>query len=264
MRMMTKVDKAETGKILHDFLSTTSLKSIPKVVKAQTYWMRVLWIFAFFVGASVAGAYVFTLVYSYSKYETTTIVKVSSRELLFPDATVCNLNPLANLPLPTKTIQNYRFSLDPSFHLIENSTLFHYAEELLMPDVLFENYLSRHQAPAKDLTTFVIDCVWVDASYNAIQCQHMIPKLYLSTYGFCYTLQPENRRDTQELSLIFYIDSSKHIRRPSYGLDENTPSADGVVLSVHDADTLPSLHHGCIIETGRYVIMLLPFIPIYS
>ena len=89
---------ATVRQIFHKFLSTTSVKAIPRLIKSETSVSRLLWFLAFVWGASSAGYFLYKLIVVYISYSVTLVTLELEDSASLPDITACSLNPLANLP----------------------------------------------------------------------------------------------------------------------------------------------------------------------
>ena len=108
-------DKTEhvggTLQLLKSFLTTTTVKGIPKIILAKTRCLSMLWLTTFVFGALVGGYFVDQLLQGYFNHEVIIITSRIVSPVTFPEITICNLNPLANLPLTKQEIDNITSSL---------------------------------------------------------------------------------------------------------------------------------------------------------
>ena len=79
---------------LRNFATTTTIKGLPKAIKAQTKCQFALWIFALFVGTSITAFQIYNVLRLFMDYGTIDQLSTSSKTAPFPDVTACNLNPL--------------------------------------------------------------------------------------------------------------------------------------------------------------------------
>ncbi len=76
------------------FCENSSVKGVPKIVRARSAWQRVLWIFAVVLGTVIATYQVYQMLRIYLKFSTTMSMERTKETPPFPDVTVCNLNIL--------------------------------------------------------------------------------------------------------------------------------------------------------------------------
>ena len=233
---------------LHTFLLTTSIKGVPRLMKARHPLLQALW-FVFVLSGSTITLYLVTRLFIQFRTNgvTMTITEERDTSLTFPAITLCNLNPLANTNIThvhlvayIKAIWRMRGSggLNTS-HIFDPDTLFANAGTYL-------NNATAHQ--------FLVACQWHVRPNGLEICQadNKQVSMYQASLGYCFTLTPPVTRSfVQGFSAILYLDDSLQIRVPFHELTINPPVSVGAFLFVHQRKTLPDISKGTVLLAGR-------------
>ena len=135
---------------VHDFLTSTTVKGIPRVFRDSPCCVRLLWLAAFIFGSSVAASLLYRLITTYCRHELVISVHENTTLHQFPDLTLCNLNPLASVHISTERIRDL---IHPDGDLL-------HVQDGVSPALIFE-YLFRNNLTSKDnLMLFIVGCKW--------------------------------------------------------------------------------------------------------
>ncbi len=105
----TPLHQMAIKKVCTNFLKTTSVKGIGKVINARTSFLRLTWIVCVMFGLSMTAYLLSNIVLQYYEYGSTTSIKEirGTPGPPFPDITICKLNP---------NIDNYDDAILDSFN----------------------------------------------------------------------------------------------------------------------------------------------------
>ena len=251
---------------VREFLETTSVKGVPKVVKSRNKCLGALWLAALLFGLGVAAFFLTKLFINFFSYGAN--LQLSEEPVTaadFPDITLCNLNPFANTPFGTNDIdQLFRtvnqawnpmlqhYYGNPNFDIFRSLPDF---KEVLRPGKLLE-FLTENlpENGYNETRNFLLFCEWVtdiedyDCSGNARV------QLYTTDYGYCFTFQqPVNATNTTGFSAILYLDSFSFVTHmPAFPVGLGNVFTDGARIVLHPAGSQPLLKEGLNIEAGDH------------
>lgn len=89
----TKMSTASWRTEVRRFCDTTSVKGVPKLMRARGPIRRALWTSCVLLGAAMATYQSYILLKVYCDFETSTSVEFINRDASFPDVTICKTNP---------------------------------------------------------------------------------------------------------------------------------------------------------------------------
>ena len=196
-----------------------------------------------------------TVVQAYFRYETTIVIEELERENhVFPDVTVCKMNP-AELGLfthsgdqsPSLSLQTY---LDEMRHMIESASQ---SEKKILEELyglagyyhtITDNYLQNGRT-----SRFTVDCHFRKGDGETMPCSELNYSVRFLTpsYPSCILFKThdfESRKALQSMSAIFYLDDFHPNSVPTFGLDSSFPQSSGVGIFIHPPNTFPDLLSG--------------------
>ena len=254
------------GKIaVRYFLETTSVKGVPKLVKASNWCLRLLWTLALIFGFGTATYFLTSLFISFANFSANVQlneIPVHSED--FPDITICNLNPFANTPYGTKHIEELfdtarnehnptlRAALgDPSFDIFK-LPLF---QEIIRPGKLMEFIVDEFPEKGYNETKqFLLYCSW-DTDIENYDCLGTATiQLHTTDYGYCFTFhRPPNSTAVNGFSAILYLDRYSFVTHmPSIPVGLGNVFTDGARVVIHSPQTQPILSEGVNVEAGEH------------
>lgn len=247
---------------LRNFLETTSVKGVSKVVKSTNTVYRVLWLSALILELAAATFFTYNLFYGYFSYKAVLYMdKDSVKAKDFPDITLCNLNPFANSPFRSNEI-NELFDMVGTVYnsnltsfLGRDIDLFKIAEfhDAIRPGRLFEFLIpDLPEHGWNESSNFVVHCGW-DTDLKSYDCMSQARvMLYSTDYGYCFTFtQPQDSTFLNGFSAILYADTSSFVTTmPAFPLGIDHVFTDGARVILHPKGTLPLLREGVNVETG--------------
>ena len=79
---------------LKTFSQTTSIKGVSRCARSESFPLRCMWGVCIIIGASASAFQLWTLLRSYANYETSTKIEITyTSKTVFPDITICRINP---------------------------------------------------------------------------------------------------------------------------------------------------------------------------
>lgn len=265
-----KRDMSARG-VLKQTLQTTSLKGIPRAVKARSAFLRTVWTVAVIVFLSMCLFQVVTIVKEYLEFET-----VTTREEtpignnwtgdgeLFPRALVCNLNPFSSnqsnykngFPTPVEYAEKVI-----NMTICEECTEAEKKEMDLVRDVLLRSrsyyqHVGKQKASEVSHQSIVIECkvllrVTFINSYLVKSCDdHVtVTKVFLPKYFNCFLYEAKMTSGMiMGFSFLLHLDTSfKHL----HGLLANPLTQGmGALISLLPQNYSLSIEHSTSIAPG--------------
>ena len=250
---------------LQYFLETTSVKGVPKLVKASNWCLRLLWMLALIFGFGTAAYFLTSLFISFCNFSTSVQlneIPVHSED--FPDITICNLNPFANTPYGTKHLEElfdtarneYNPALraalgDSSFDLFKQPLF----QEMIRPGKLMEFIVNKFPEKGYNETKqFLLYCSW-DTDIENYDCLGTATiQLHTTDYGYCFTFhRPTNSNVVNGFSAILYLDNYSFMTHmPSIPIGLGKVFTDGARVVIHSPQTQPILSEGINVEAGEH------------
>ena len=238
-----------------NFLETTSVKGVPRMMKSRSTILRLLWGLSVLLGAFIAGYFLVKLFMLYFSRKVTMAIKEERREeIVFPSLTLCNLNPIANTEVNMNdmisTFGNFKYVLSD---LEKDEEMRYLLGQALDASTIFVNFARDKGVMARN---FVVSCRWdSDKIESERSCVQSAQKhLYQTSYGYCFTFKPpDNSSYIYGFSAILYIDDTFRVPVPSFELNLGRPFASGAVLSAHLLDSPPNIEQGVILESGKSI-----------
>ena len=266
---------------LRTFCETTSVRGIPRILKAKTRLMFFVWSLGVLTCAGVLAWQIYVILSRYFQYpvNTLTVQAPSWQTPPFPDITVCNLSPLV---------------YENQFKTAYKDYLDHVSSELAKEIPLYEQALKKGtnvssdqvQAAADALhffsepTTYlnhfpidatfsftenesmVLDCAYFDWSGNLLKtnCLTNIYAAWDPTYYKCFTLTLNNsdRGNIRGMSAVLYIDEDDHTEDlQDFDLSMSVSQATGIRMRVHSGGVFPDFSQGISLGPGTETSVLL-------
>ena len=242
---------------LRNFLESTSVKGVSKIVKTKSAVLRFLWTIAVLFGGAVAIFFLYGIFALYLSFSVTmNVVEVRDSSLKFPSLTLCNLNPFANTQVDDREIKDHIGEEVIPVHLTapkltEEAMILH---RLMAPWAMFENLVLRNFQENDKASDFVVTCSWdSDQLSDEHECvASSTTDIFKSRYGYCHTFAPpQNASYIHTFSAILFIDNTHVVVPPLYKLTHEQPFAAGAYLAVHKEGTYPDFSQGTVLQAGE-------------
>ena len=255
--------KRRGGTIIHllrQFCQTSSMRSVPRIVRAPTNTQRIIWVFALLVGIGMTSYQLYKLLGMYLSYRTSINMIHVKNMAPFPDVTVCNLNPLwiatSSRLNVTWTYEDYLKRLQEFFasgnHIgADNSYLF---------DSLYtyEGYLQYFSE--EDLNQvqdhLIWDCLWEYGEASAPEsCWGDVQRHVSPYYGPCSTFhinKPVNPQgQPSRLIMMLFVNDFEQGEIKDFFLSSYYTFSSGARLLVHPRGTFPLMDEGVNLPPGH-------------
>ena len=256
-----------TGNI-YKFCQITSVKGIPRLLKAKSFFMRIVWAVSVSGFLCVAAIQSILLTMEYYNYKTYTytgevlmgFVEKNDEVVGTPDITLCNTNPFASnniLDRGFPTMEEYSRLVDQATTCDDNCTeedcaTLNYIRERMMTTSAYFDYIGRHNAKqlGHSRESFLPYCV-LDMEGGVyghrIPCQSatQIIQIQYTTFFNCYTIRlPRNeypdKMHTGFLAVLHLDDySAVHDEQSLLAPHDEAGQMSGVWVFVHEAGTPP-------------------------
>ena len=245
---------------LHECLTTTGVKAIPRVVKAKTTYHRILWISAFLLGLGIGAYFSHSLLRSYFSHAKIIVTQPLSNATKFPDITLCRSSPLASLHLDDENIHPLQSEKGwQSVPWEDEIQHWKYYGHHVPEPVLLENIIMAPNFSSKMLMPMIVAQEWVNKEEQQITpVSYPKANLFYSKSGFCTTLRPpEDGNYIHELNAIIHVGDPTVDLNPSMSLSGYQTVFSGVVLSAHVTGSLPYMPKPVTIPAGFFGIVTL-------
>ena len=256
---------------LRAYAEQSSIKCVPKMIRAKSLLHRVLWAASFVIGSSMAIYLLHGLWGLYFSYAVTlSVVTEEGAQPPFPDVTVCNLNPLWNsgkgwglhayvegevVPL---TYDKYIMLLYKDLYATEdgmNSTHSHMSDAELYSASGFLKHTKHDDVILAQLEkSFIWQCVW-ESDNKQHDC--VINVTITPTNGLCYTMRPpegEGRSVNtriEGLSALLFLRNINLEFAAGYRMTPFQGYTKGVKVLLHPKGTVPNMVNGFTVAPGK-------------
>lgn len=263
---------------VRSFLQQTSIKGIPRAVKAKRKFLKVLWIISTFAFLSLAFWQVTELVSEYLTYPTTTVMEETNVGIEHTDSviqtpvlTVCNLNSFAgntshlmrDLGLPT--LAQFRslvinMTTCPECDHADRELLGYIRDDLLTPEGYFAHIGKKNASLLGHMMdNFIIECLLFPKqgfrSYMDL-CNASYFKLFVSySYYNCWSLEVPEELDShlEGISLMVHLDNFYMEQFDHLHVSHPRGQQLGALLLAHGRGTFPGLMNKAIyLQPGVY------------
>ena len=216
------------------FCQTTSIKGIPRAVKAENIGVRLTWIISVFAFITVGIFQTYCIIAEYLKYSSyifthERIFDPHENGAVIPTITLCNENPfsslkLANESLETQTLDEYYVFIDqatqcPGCNSTTHREMQNVRSLLRNPGAYFENL--GHVAAetvSHDLNEFLMECkevIYFGMKFVERQCTDLISIRLQNEVDYfnCYRIEAKHEYDYEKygflagLSAVLYLDN---------------------------------------------------------
>ena len=248
------------GRLLRDFCETSSMRSVPRIVRAPTGVQRLLWVFALLVGVGMTSYQLYHLLGLYFSYRTSINMVHVMNAAPFPDVTVCNLNPLwvansSRLNM-TWTYEDYTSRLHEFFSSRDHIP----AGKSYLFDSLqtYEGYLQYFTE--SDLTQvhdhLVWDCRWeYREGVLPRSCTSNVTRNVSPYYGPCNTFHMSDvidlKNQPSRLTMMLFVNDFVQGEITDFFLSSYYTYSSGVRLLVHPPGTFPLMDEGVNLPPGH-------------
>jgi len=245
----------------------STIKFLPRLMRANSFLHKILWVLTFIIGTSVASYLLAGLLHTYTSYEKT--LSVAAQEGArppFPDVTVCNLNPLWNhadgwgLLAQIEGVPNllrydqYIYLLYKSLYLSDGDRSFERTNPELYSVSGYLKHTKYDKGALDDLhKIFIWKCVWENGK---TQQPCVIKSTVTPTNGLCYTIRPPpgqgiRVKTRQEgLAVILFLNKTNPHFVADYRLSPFESYTEGVKVYLHARGTVPEMDKGFTVAPG--------------
>lgn len=237
----------------------SSMKALPKIVRAQTTFQRILWVLALLVGLVAVLYQLIKLLMGYLEFATSVNIVTEKGSPPFPDVTVCHLDPnwtfrvLKNEIGEELSMAHYvaRVERLQSIYGSDTSEWRHLEELKGLPGYL-QNEQHIHAAVEKLRNLFIIDCYfapdWDHRPCFSNDTNYVDTSVFIDPmFGLCVTFQTNDAMDVKSLNIILYLDDPEVSvpQRFDMGSDMTThTSVVGARVVIHPPKSFPDIFLG--------------------
>ena len=258
------------------FGETVSVRGVPRIFKSQAIFVKSCWLIAVLASSGLLIWQLSAVFAKYTSYPVSTSFEEGRDWPVFPDVTVCNLNPEAvNKEYENYTLSDYKRKVHS---IIENNVTM---ADLLSNSWIFGDYnwtgndvLQYVRSDAFPSTTYLLNFPMNVDNKNSSNQNLIVDNYYYgwkwdevyrsfgniepissAEYYRCYTLRvldKERAKRIRTMNVILYInDSVNYVGKDDYYTpDIYASGATGVRLVVHPPGTIPILSSGISIGPG--------------
>jgi len=259
------------------FLETTSLRGVPRIVKSKNPVSCFFWLFGVLICSGLLIWQVTTLLERYYAYPINTqyVQAPTWNKPTFPDITVCNSNTaVTGKDLPFTYTQYVELMLRQMNKFLADSTNATTPQNsstdqtnslialYLTPSFYFSNFpiLANQAYSVSD--SLIVQCGYFNWDYTSSvfePCNFQIISRWNVDYYKCYTFRPieTERNNNRGFSAILYLDDLVEIQMSNFNFDLQTSYATGVQVVIHPAGTEPDLKLGWTISPGMDTTIIL-------
>lgn len=243
---------------IKQFCQTTTIKGLPRMIRAEGRYLRAMWAICVMFGSAVALYQIIYILTQFFLFETSTsIEELEKEETIFPDVTICKTNP----PPILSGSAGGRLTLQKHIDTIENymkestNEEKDILEELLGLDGYFQTITDDNMAEFSG-EHFIIECVYRFKNGDDIDCSHLnysLSRFLTPSYPSCVSFRPDafsKRKGIDVLSAIFYLDDFGPFYVPNFGSDTTFPQTKGIEIFIHPPNTFPKLRTGIVGSPG--------------
>ncbi|ESN91844.1 hypothetical protein HELRODRAFT_182019 [Helobdella robusta] len=275
LKMFQKL-KAELLK----YSENTTVRGIPKFIKSQEIFPKVLWL-SFFLSSTAALIYMLRNLFTdYYSYPIATVTgEKTGQSITFPDITICNLNPFSEGEPEELSIENYlklvakykkkwlnlsnltNTSVDDDSddysHIVNYKQVIKEITDELSTVSGYLINLSKILPKPEDCPSLVVDCNVFGTDWFETKdlCTNKnFTRNWNANYRTCYTLQMSELKISgnyyiRGLSLLLNVGPPNFIKLP-YKASLTNSQARGVQVSVHSPGTPADLKRGFSVAPG--------------
>ena len=253
-------DSGSIGLLLRQFCETSSMRSVPRIVRAPTCVQRLLWLCALLAGVGMTTYQLYHLLGLYLSYRTSINMIHVKNSAPFPDVTVCNLNPLWKATSSrlnvTWTYEDYLHRLQEFFASGDHIP----ADKSYLFDSLqtYEGYLQYFSE--EDLNQvqdhLVWDCRWeYREGSQPKSCWNDVARHVSPYYGPCTTFHMRGAIDLtnqpSRLTMMLFVNDFAEGEIKDFFLSSYYTYSSGVRLLVHPPGTFPLMDEGVNLPPGH-------------
>ena len=246
----------------------STIKFLPRLIRAKSKIHKVLWIITFIIGTSVASYLLAGLLKTYTSFEKTlSVTAEEGARPPFPDVTLCNLNPLWNhadgwgllarvdgVPYQLRYDQ-YIYLLYKTLHSSEGggSTFERTNPEMYSVSGYLKHTEYDQETLDKLSEIFIWKCLWENGK---TQKECVINATVTPTNGLCYTIRPPTgegfhvKTREEGLSVILFLNNTNLKFVADYRLSPFESYTEGVKVYLHSRGTAPEMNRGFTVAPG--------------
>ena len=258
--------KGELKAVFKDAMLQTTIKGIPRAVKAERRLLRALWVISTMVFVGLALYQAFDLTYDFLKFEYFTIssdvtIQESNDMTPNPAITICNLNNFAGnasslidelgiMPLGIYEHKVEVMTACPECSPQDAALLTELRDDLLAPHGYYA-YIGKTNASkiSHKYETFIVGCYLHQADgfrSHLINCSNLdIKEIMTPDYYTCHTLQFSNSSggSITGISLVLHLDNFFVDQYDHLNVNYEQGQFLGAVLALHEMGKFPVMRH---------------------
>ena len=234
------------------FCQTTTIRGVPKVVKSQEIFLKIVWtIFVFVCLATFAYFFIGLFVKYYQWPVTTRFGENIKGHIVFPDITICSLNRFANNYGKDKIRDYFQIlrQLKGQDSDEEEQMSFDYINSMFG----LISLLSKNELEDDDCPNLITHCELYSQNWQFQRnCTNNFEYSWNAQYHDCYTMRTSvlnESTETRGMTLLLNNGPpfTEHI---PYGMSLTSSQSNGVRMVIHSPGTLPDFKRGFSIGTG--------------
>ena len=190
-----------------NFCMTSSLKGLPKLLRAEGKLLRLLWLSGVLLGAVIGLYQAIAILKAFFEYQTNTHISLrQSAQKTFPDVTVCKVNPSTTVgESGNTTFENYKDMVQLAIDNAQEQDkgILQSIEGLFG---FYRNIAIGNESVHASLRDFVVYCKVLKASLSE-KCQDPEYNFLTPGYPSCVTFRQDRyRHEVGTWSAVFYLD----------------------------------------------------------
>ncbi|ESN91441.1 hypothetical protein HELRODRAFT_165474 [Helobdella robusta] len=266
----TKINQVIKSEILN-YGENTSVRVISKFTRSKDAFLKLLWLVLLMGSTSYMIQRLYVLLSDYYAYPVTTQYGENvGQNIIFPDITICNLDPFASLKLDDQFLSDFssklKFIKNRFFEIIKDELNLLEKSALDVLNGAFEEMasvsgylinLEKEYQQSDDCPNFIVDCSFFGTNWFETRDSCSIANFtrrWNPNYYSCYTMETKNLK-TSNSNIIRGISLLLNVGPPNvipliYKSSLTSSQARGVQVSVHSPGTPPDLKRGFNVAPG--------------
>lgn len=223
------------------FMETSSIKGLPRIVRAPNPVLRIVWLLGFLFGMAMAIYYLYALLAVYFSHTSVTSISEGHSNVSFPDVTVCNLNPISNLEGGEIRYAEHVTNIGILQRKHDgNKEITEMLAYLMTPQGFLQN-IEDNKLHSEVSSNFSVTCDWwfterADKADKKRNCSATITHRFLSaTSGHCLTFHAPSH--VNGLTAIFFLDDFAYISLPDFDVSSQQVFGGGGSVVLHEPGT---------------------------
>ncbi|ESN91452.1 hypothetical protein HELRODRAFT_165488 [Helobdella robusta] len=266
-----KINQVIKSEILN-YGENTSVRVISKFTRSKDAFLKLLWLVLLMGSTSYMIQRLYVLLSEYYEYPVTTQYGENvGQNIIFPDITICNLDPFATLKLDDQSFSDFSNKLDfiekrffeimkDQWDLLGEPSAMNLIDEAFEEMASMSSYLlnlKKEHFQTDDCPNFIVDCSFFGTNWFQTRDSCSIANFtrrWNPNYYSCYTIEtkkliPSNSNIIRGISLLLNV-GPPNVIPLIYKSSLTSSQARGVQVSVHSPGTPPDLKRGFNVAPG--------------